>query len=105
VARDRCDDRLADPRHRSEGRRESTGPVHHVGVCHGRHLFDVGSGRKDPFPPVQHHRPDVGPLVDDFGGGPQRIDHFGVQCVHRWAVQADRADRTIHLEPHELAHV
>jgi hypothetical protein len=61
IASDRRDDRLGNRRHRRECRVQRLDASHHVGVAHGGHLFDVGSGGERARAAVEDDSPDVAP--------------------------------------------
>ncbi len=98
------DDGLGDPGDGAEGRGEPGGALDHVRVGHVGHLLDVGAGGEDPLPAVDARPRDVVPLGGLERRGADLLLHLHVERVHLRAVDPDRADAVLHLEPYELAH-
>ena len=67
------------------------------------HLLDVGAGREDPLPAVDHDRLDVVALGGLGRGGADLLLHLRVERVHLRPVEADGADPVGDLETDELS--
>ena len=80
----------------------------HVLVGHGGHLLDVGPSGEHLRPTVDDHGTHLGPVpgrgsADPPGGSQDLVLHREVQRVHRRAVQPQRGDPLLELDPAQAA--
>src|SRR5699024_2747950 len=79
--------------------------IGHLGVAPRRHFLDVGATREGFPPAVEDHRTNIVPGARGASDLRKLGLHLVVECVHRRAIQPDRADTRLDLETHELCHV